>query len=128
MQEMHSEAYQHYTTQQPSTEAEAQWRWQEHSEEVYLSHFAKEEEELGAEEPKDVWLMDRQRRSVIRVHREARLRHFKPHDRDCPVKLKDLTSRRTTVKVCEDVKRSKVHGNWRQADNVKDDGEIGPPR
>lgn len=69
-----------------------------------------EEEEQKNEEMEDEWKIDAQRRVLIRVHREARNRAFKPHNKTCPIPLKMLTSQRRTMKTFEDGSRIKQKG------------------
>ena len=131
MQERRSEPYQHQhitENKQCTTAQQGYLRWQKHSEEVYITQGLAEEAEEGDEESADAWMEDWKRKTLIRVHRESRLKPFKPYDKECPMKLGDLTSHRTTVKVYEDGRRTKTKSNWRQEGSGREEDDKGPPR
>ena len=129
--------YQPYNTTLATQQEQEQEEWWDRSrmcwsrtrEEFYLKTAleSEEPEEDQEEDCQDEWEVDWQRRTVTRIHREARSHNYKPHEQACPAKLKLLTSHRKTVKFFEDGSRVKHTGDWR-ADSRKVKSEEGVQR
>ena len=115
---------------QEEEEAHSAWMcWQTHTEEAYIQtaeEVAKEEVEL--EQMEDEWHFDVSRKTLIRVHNEERTLNFKPHEKECPIKLKNLTSSRKVVRIFEDGSRRILKGDWRQSPKELAPEEHGPKR
>ena len=101
-------------------------RFRPYEDEFYVTEFGEAPEEEEIENEEDVWRVDEERGKVFRIDRVPRERVFKPLEKECPVRLKELVSSRRTVRLFEDGSRWVTQGDWRERDSEPEN--LGPPR
>ncbi|CAK9096660.1 Retrovirus-related Pol polyprotein from transposon RE1 (Retro element 1) (AtRE1) [Includes: Protease RE1 [Durusdinium trenchii] len=100
-------------------------RWRPYDAELYVKNTEEPNEEDEENHANDYWILDAQSKKLIRRHMNYRTQAFKPYEKECPLKLKNLTSHRKTIKIFEEGTQVQK-GNWREM--KKDEESPGPPR
>lgn len=100
-------------------------RWRPYDAELYFKNVDEPNEEDEEEHANDYWILDVSKRKLIRRHVNYRTQAFKPYEKECPLKLRNLTSNRKTIKIFDEG-TSVQKGNWREL--KKNDESPGPPR
>ena len=74
-------------------------RWRPYDDELYVKSAKEDlEEDEEKNEGEDFWMFEAKRRRLTRRHVLERAHTFKPFEKECPTKLKNLTSHRKTVR------------------------------